>query len=312
MQEMSESLTKTMTIKEIIRTFPYVTHLPVCKYLLYNVIGMFSTGVDFVLTFAFIFSIPSHQRCHKCQDVEDVKFVINYDYPNSSEDYIHRIGRTARSTNKGTAYTFFTPGNLRQARELIRVLEEARQAINPKLLQLVDTGRGGSGGGGRSRFRGTSSSNNPNLMYQDECDRRMRSVGGSKSSRSGSNYSRDGRESRGAGSRASDRSSSSSSSSYRDRSSRDGRRSYGSSSNSNSYDQYQSNGSSSGQYGSSRGTSGSGGSGVGQGPPPPSAPQPLMSQQFNPLQPMMGLMGHSPFQFAPPPPPPPPPPSGRK
>lgn len=81
------------------------------------------------------------------QDVEDVKFVINYDYPNSSEDYIHRIGRTARSTNKGTAYTFFTPGNVRQARELIRVLEEAQQAINPKLLQLVDNGRGGGGGG---------------------------------------------------------------------------------------------------------------------------------------------------------------------
>lgn len=78
--------------------------------------------------------------------MEDVKFVINYDYPNSSEDYVHRIGRTARSTNKGTAYTFFTPGNLRQARDLVRVLEEARQAINPKLLQLVDTGRGGGGG----------------------------------------------------------------------------------------------------------------------------------------------------------------------
>lgn len=80
------------------------------------------------------------------KDVEDVKFVINYDYPSSSEDYVHRIGRTARSTNKGTAYTFFTPGNLRQARDLVRVLEEARQAINPKLLQLVDSNRGGGGG----------------------------------------------------------------------------------------------------------------------------------------------------------------------
>lgn len=79
-------------------------------------------------------------------DVEDVKFVINYDYPNSSEDYVHRIGRTARSNNKGTAYTFFTPGNLRQARDLVRVLEEARQAINPKLLQLVDSSRGSGGG----------------------------------------------------------------------------------------------------------------------------------------------------------------------
>uniref|UniRef100_A0A7N8YBN3 RNA helicase n=1 Tax=Mastacembelus armatus TaxID=205130 RepID=A0A7N8YBN3_9TELE len=235
-------------------------------------------------------------------DVEDVKFVINYDYPSSSEDYIHRIGRTARSTNKGTAYTFFTPGNLRQARELIRVLEEARQAINPKLLQLVDTGRGG-GGGGRPRFRNSSSSNNPNLMYQDECDRRMRSVGGgggSKDSRGSSNY---GRDSRGGSSREGDRSSSSSSS-YRDHSNRDGGRSYNSSSN--SYDQYQNN-NSSGQYNSSRSGSGSAGGGVGQAPLPTSAPQPLMAQQFNPPQPMMGLMGHSPFQFAPPPPPPPPP-----
>ncbi|XP_019960941.2 probable ATP-dependent RNA helicase DDX17 isoform X1 [Paralichthys olivaceus] len=238
-------------------------------------------------------------------DVEDVKFVINYDYPNSSEDYIHRIGRTARSTNKGTAYTFFTPGNLRQARELIRVLEEARQAINPKLLQLVDTGRGGGGGVGRPRFRGTSNSNNPNLMYQDECDRRMRSAGGggggsgSKDSRGSSNYSRDNRDSRGGSGRDGDRSSSSSS--YRDRSSRDGGRSYGSSSS--SYDQYQNN-SSSGPYSSSRNASGSGGS-----PTPSSVPQPLMAQQFNPPQPMMGLMGHSPFQFAPPPPPPP---AGRK
>lgn len=88
----------------------------------------------------------SNQIALYTKDVEDVKFVINYDYPSSSEDYVHRIGRTARSTNKGTAYTFFTPGNLRQARDLVRVLAEARQAINPKLLQLVDSCRGGGGG----------------------------------------------------------------------------------------------------------------------------------------------------------------------
>lgn len=29
-------------------------------------------------------------------DVNDIKFVINYDYPNNSEDYVHRIGRTGR------------------------------------------------------------------------------------------------------------------------------------------------------------------------------------------------------------------------
>uniref|UniRef100_UPI00398F7265 probable ATP-dependent RNA helicase DDX5 n=1 Tax=Pristiophorus japonicus TaxID=55135 RepID=UPI00398F7265 len=82
-------------------------------------------------------------------DVEDVKFVINYDYPNSSEDYIHRIGRTARSSKTGTAYTFFTPGNIKQANDLISVLREANQAINPKLIQMVE-----DRGSGRSRGRG--------------------------------------------------------------------------------------------------------------------------------------------------------------
>ncbi|PIO26521.1 hypothetical protein AB205_0121330 [Aquarana catesbeiana] len=84
-------------------------------------------------------------------DVEDVKFVINYDYPNSSEDYIHRIGRTARSTNTGTAYTFFTPNNAKQVNDLISVLREANQTINPKLLQMIED-RGG-------RFRGRGGMN---------------------------------------------------------------------------------------------------------------------------------------------------------
>ncbi|KAJ8363561.1 hypothetical protein SKAU_G00123920 [Synaphobranchus kaupii] len=85
-------------------------------------------------------------------DVEDVKFVINYDYPNSSEDYIHRIGRTARSQKTGTAYTFFTPGNMKQASDLISVLREANQAINPKLIQMVED-RGGRSRGGRGGYK---------------------------------------------------------------------------------------------------------------------------------------------------------------
>ena len=69
-------------------------------------------------------------------DVDDVKFVINYDYPNSSEDYVHRIGRTARASKKGTAYTFFTMDNVAKLEDLISVLKEAKQEINPKLLEM--------------------------------------------------------------------------------------------------------------------------------------------------------------------------------
>ncbi|XP_056630637.1 uncharacterized protein LOC130441121 isoform X3 [Diorhabda sublineata] len=70
-------------------------------------------------------------------DVEDVKYVINFDYPNSSEDYVHRIGRTGRCQQAGTAYAFFTQNNQRQAKDLIAVLEEAGQAVNPKLMELA-------------------------------------------------------------------------------------------------------------------------------------------------------------------------------
>ncbi|XP_009367550.2 DEAD-box ATP-dependent RNA helicase 20 isoform X1 [Pyrus x bretschneideri] len=89
-------------------------------------------------------------------DVKDVKFVINYDFPGSLEDYVHRIGRTGRAGAKGTAYTFFTAANARFAKELIALLEEAGQKVSPELAAM---GRGAppppSGHGGfRDRGRG--------------------------------------------------------------------------------------------------------------------------------------------------------------
>ncbi|XP_029446073.1 probable ATP-dependent RNA helicase DDX17 [Rhinatrema bivittatum] len=267
-------------------------------------------------------------------DVEDVKFVINYDYPNSSEDYVHRIGRTARSTNKGTAYTFFTPGNLKQARELVKVLEEANQAINPKLMQLVDH-RGGGGGmkGGRSRYR-IPTANNPNMMYQEECDRRLRG-------------NKDRRDQAGGGFRDRDRGNAGDRGGYSngaDNRDQTGRQNYGAGYgnqntgfgaqqnqygyNQNSYggggsfggSGYGTQDYSSGTYGATGGSSGaSAGSGrntqgsgqqqyggVGRSNQPP---QPLMSQQFPqpPASNMMNYMGQTTYQYPPPPPPPPPP-----
>lgn len=39
-------------------------------------------------------------------DINDVNLVINYDLPMSVEDYIHRVGRTARAFNSGISLTF--------------------------------------------------------------------------------------------------------------------------------------------------------------------------------------------------------------
>lgn len=99
------------------------------------------------------------------QDVRNITHVLNYDYPNNSEDYIHRIGRTGRAGQMGTAITFFTTDSeylihpllpagfanptvdSKQARDLVNVLQEAKQQIDPRLAEM--TRYGGGGGGGR-------------------------------------------------------------------------------------------------------------------------------------------------------------------
>ncbi|CAM0880221.1 unnamed protein product [Alopecurus aequalis] len=86
-------------------------------------------------------------------DVKDVKYVINYDFPGSLEDYVHRIGRTGRAGATGTAYTFFTAANARFAKDLISILVEAGQKVSPELSNM---GRGAPPPslGYRDRYRG--------------------------------------------------------------------------------------------------------------------------------------------------------------
>ncbi|ESO06695.1 hypothetical protein HELRODRAFT_106284 [Helobdella robusta] len=74
-------------------------------------------------------------------DVDDIKYVINYDFPNSSEDYVHRIGRTGRASKVGTAFTFFTAKNAPKAKGLISVLQEANQQVDPALFAMQAVGR---------------------------------------------------------------------------------------------------------------------------------------------------------------------------
>lgn len=81
-------------------------------------------------------------------DVDGIKYVINFDFPQSSEDYIHRIGRTGRKHSTGTSYAFFTRKNTKCARALIDILREANQNVNPELEYIA---RNSGSGGGRSR-----------------------------------------------------------------------------------------------------------------------------------------------------------------
>merc|ERR1719491_631608 len=84
-------------------------------------------------------------------DVDDIRMVVNFDFPNDTETYIHRIGRTGRAGKKGVAVSFFVSDkNGRMARDMIEILNRTQQAVSNELESAAMMNRGGGGrGGGR-------------------------------------------------------------------------------------------------------------------------------------------------------------------
>eukprot|EP00455_Lapot_gusevi_P054709 TRINITY_DN881_c0_g1_i3.p1 TRINITY_DN881_c0_g1~~TRINITY_DN881_c0_g1_i3.p1 ORF type:complete len:564 (+),score=212.82 TRINITY_DN881_c0_g1_i3:106-1797(+) len=69
-------------------------------------------------------------------DIPNVEYVINYTFPLTIEDYVHRIGRTGRAGKKGVSHTFFTPDDKAHSGSLINILKEANQPVPEELLQF--------------------------------------------------------------------------------------------------------------------------------------------------------------------------------
>ena len=100
-------------------------------------------------------------------DVKKLTLVVNYDCPNHMEDYVHRVGRTGRAGNKGTAYTFITPDQDRYAVDIVNALKLSEveppkdvQDLANSFLQKVERGeiahynpKGSSGFGGNGLER---------------------------------------------------------------------------------------------------------------------------------------------------------------
>ena len=62
-------------------------------------------------------------------DVDDIPLVINFDVPRDAEDYVHRIGRTARAENKGEAITLISPEDARYWGKIERFLQKDIQRL---------------------------------------------------------------------------------------------------------------------------------------------------------------------------------------
>jgi superfamily II DNA/RNA helicase len=69
-------------------------------------------------------------------DVKEINMVINYDVPHDTDDYVHRVGRTARQNAKGEAITLVTP---KEKYKLIKI-EQLIDSVIPKLEVPAEIG----------------------------------------------------------------------------------------------------------------------------------------------------------------------------
>ena len=94
-------------------------------------------------------------------DVEGIELVINYDIPNDPEDYVHRIGRTARADASGAAFTFVEPQDQYSYSRIVDLVGDDRitTAKLPEYLGEAPSydpskkrSSGGRNGNGRRKF----------------------------------------------------------------------------------------------------------------------------------------------------------------
>ena len=109
-------------------------------------------------------------------DIDDIEMVINYDVPHDTEDYVHRIGRTARANRDGRAITFVNEEDQYWFQQIEKFLEKVVEKMplpegcgeGPEYIKLnkpkKNNGRGGKGGkqGGKGRGKNGENRNKKN------------------------------------------------------------------------------------------------------------------------------------------------------
>ena len=90
-------------------------------------------------------------------DIDDISHVINYDIPPTADDYVHRVGRTARAKKEGDAITFVCPGEFAALGNIEKAigknLPQRDYPGAPKILSVWKA-PGAKGAGSRRRVRG--------------------------------------------------------------------------------------------------------------------------------------------------------------
>lgn len=97
-------------------------------------------------------------------DIKGLQLVINYDVPEEAEDYVHRVGRTARADKSGMAITFITPDEQRKFSRIETLIESKIRKL-PVPPEVGESFTYNPKQGKSSNFRGNGNSNGPRRNF---------------------------------------------------------------------------------------------------------------------------------------------------
>ena len=113
-------------------------------------------------------------------DIPGVAFVINFDLPNVPDNYVHRIGRTARAGREGEAISFCAADEvdlLLQIQKVMKIEIPVASGTQPEAVKPAKNGgnrRGGNRGGGHRGGGGGQNRGNPDATAKPSGNRRRR------------------------------------------------------------------------------------------------------------------------------------------
>lgn len=124
-------------------------------------------------------------------DIDDIRMVINYDVPHDAEDYVHRIGRTARADRDGVAITLVNPDDIRRFQQIEHFLE--KEVIKTPLPDGLGDApeyksperRKGPRGGGKRRGNRGGKQNGNNKQEKKNDNKQGRKKGNRRGNQSG-------------------------------------------------------------------------------------------------------------------------------
>ena len=106
-------------------------------------------------------------------DIDQLPHVVNFELPNVPEDYVHRIGRTGRAGNGGTAVSLVAPDEMKLLRDIERLIKRAspQQAVEGYESHVAETARPAPARPGKPRSRGKPRTRNSGRGGQKQARR---------------------------------------------------------------------------------------------------------------------------------------------